>query len=80
MVICLALLETFDEEMKKKCYISNYGTLIEEIDFKESVWKKKYYAIFLVRRTFFIIILFALYDNPLWQSICLLSFCMLPVR
>ena len=80
MIICLALLETFDEEMEDKEYTSNFGTLIEEIDFKDSIWKKKYYAIFLVRRTFFIIILFVLYNNPLWQSICLFSFSMLPVR
>lgn len=79
MAICLVLVETSDEEVGKPLFISQYGTLFEDIDTEKSLMSKKYYGVFIIRRFFFAVFLIFLYAYPLIQAICLFVIAILPV-
>ena len=63
--------------MKKKLYISKYGTIIEDI--KKDDISIFLYPLFLVRRLMYAICLIALYYYPYVQVIVIIIFILFPV-
>ncbi len=80
MVGIISLLERRSRRLMKESFKERYGTLIEELRLKGNSFRKKYNAVFLLRRLIYSLLLVGLYTQTRLQLLLCLLVAIVPVQ
>ncbi len=68
------------KKITKPQFVAQYGTLFEDFHVANTVWRKKYNSIFLLRRLLYAAILILTFNYPMIQYILLMAIFVIPVN